>query len=188
MPKLTLRVGIVGELRQPVTRWGRPTLRPVAVLPAEPGTPPMTRLATTGGTETWYLGARDLVFHSGDTGHHRDNLASRRPSVWVALRGTTPGASELVAATVDPYEGEGLAGDLDLTVEAVPMPEPVAIALAAFVAENHVEIPFRKRKRSPQNPNAADPRAPRILPSEEGWIARRGRNRSGHGSNEGGAG
>ncbi len=181
MPKVTLRVGVVAELRPPVTRWGKPALRPVAVLPAEPATPPMTRLPGPDAVETWYLGARDLVFHSGDTGHHRDNLASARPAVWVALRGTTPGAADLVAVTVDPYEGEGLVGDLDLTVEAVPMPPQIAAALQAFVAEHHVEIPFKKRKRSPQAPGAMDPRAPRILPSDEGWIARRGRTRGGGG-------
>ena len=176
MPKVTLRVGVVAELRPPVTRWGKPALRPVAVLPAEPATPPMSRLPGSGEVETWYLGARDLVFHSGDTGHHRDNLGSGRPSVWVALRGAAPGAAEMVAVTVDPYEGEALAGDLDLTVEALPMPAPVAGALQAFVAEHHVEIPFKKRKRSPQAPGALDTRAPRILPSDEGWIARRGRS------------
>ncbi|MGY6409523.1 MAG: DUF3305 domain-containing protein [Alkalilacustris sp.] len=173
MPRLTLRVGVVAELRAPVTRWGKPALRPVAVLPAEPETPPMSPLPGPGAR--WYLGARDLLLHSGDTGHHRDNLASRQPSVWVALRGTAPGTAELVAVTVDPYEGEGLAGDLDLTVEAVPMPAPIAAALAAFVAKHHVEIPFKKRKRTPQAPDSLEGRAPRILPSDEGWIARRGR-------------
>lgn len=188
MPKLTLRIGVLAELRPPVTRWGRPALRPVAVLPAEPATPPMSLLSAEDGVESWYLGARDLLFHSGDTGHHRDNLVSLRPSVWVALRGTAPGAAELVAVTVDPYEGEGLAGDLDLTVEAVPMPEAIATVLADFVAVHHVEIPFKKRKRSPHDPNAADPRAQRILPSEQGWIARRGKTGGRPTGGEGGGG
>lgn len=174
MPRLVLRVGVVAELRPPVTRWGRPVLRPVAVLAAEPATPPGTRLGVAGGVETWYLGARDLPLHAGDTGHHRDNLTAD-PRLWVALRGTLPGACEVVAVTADPYEGEGLAGDPDLTVEAVPMPPAVAAVLAGFVAENHVEVPFKKRKRSPQDPHAAEARAPRVLPSDEGWIARRGR-------------
>jgi hypothetical protein len=176
MPKQILRIGVLAELRPPVTRWGSAALRPVAVLPDEPATPPFTRLDATGEVETWYLGARDLTFHSGDTGHHLDNLGGSRPAVWVALRGTAADAAELVAVTVDPYEGEGLAGDPALTVEAVPMPPQIAAALADFVQAHHVEIPFKKRKRSPQDPNAADPRAPRILPADQGWIARRGRS------------
>ncbi|GAA0286809.1 DUF3305 domain-containing protein [Rhodovulum strictum] len=175
MAKHTIRIGVLAELRPPVTRWGKPALRPIAILPAEPATPPHTRLTTIDGVETWYLGARDLLFHSGDTGHHLDNLNGAHPSVWVALRGTEPGAAELVAVTVDPYEGEGLAGDLALTVEAVPMPAPIAAELAAFVQAHHVEVPFKKRKRSPQDPNAAAAPAPRILPGDQGWIARQGR-------------
>lgn len=185
MPRLTLRVGVLAELRPPATRWGGPVLRPVAVLPAEPATPALTLLDRANGVESWYLGARDLMFHSGDTGHHLDNLNGQRPAIWVALRGTTPADCALVAVTADPYEGEGLAGDPDLTVEAVAMPPAIAAELAAFVTAHHVEIPFKKRKRSPQDPGAADPRAPRILPADQGWIARRGRTAGPSGTGSG---
>jgi hypothetical protein len=147
------------------------------VLPAEPATLPGTRLSDENGTETWYLGARDMVLWSGDAGHHRDNLGSGRPSVWVALRGTDPARAEVVAVTVDPYEGEGLASDPDLIVDAVPMPEPVARAVAAFAEAHFVEMPFKKRKRLPADPNALTSRAPRVLPPEEKWENLHGRRK-----------
>lgn len=175
MPQETLPLAVLALRRPPVTRWGAGELRPSAVLTGEPAATPPARLGTEDGAETWYLGARDLVLWSGDTGHYRDNLASGRPAVWVALRGADPAASELVALTADPYEGEGLASDPDLIVEAVPMPQSVAARLQAFVAAHHVEAPFHKRKRRPADPNAHVARAPRVLPPDQGWIARKGR-------------
>ena len=175
MPRETLRFGVLAQRRPPVTRWGAGELRPLAVLPAEPATAPHTAVSTGGGTETWYLGARDLTLWSGDTGHYRDNLSSGRPSVWVALRGLDPLRSEIVCLTADPYEGEGLASDLDLIVEAVPMPDAVQARIIAFVAAHHVEVPFKKRKRLPADPNAMVSRAPRVLQPGEKWEARRGR-------------
>jgi hypothetical protein len=177
MPKEVLRLGVVALRRPPVSRWSTGELRPVMVLPAEPGTPPGTLLSTEDGRETWYLGARDLVLWSGDAGHHRDNLNSGRPSVWVALRGTDPARAEVVAVTADPYEGEGLASDPDLIVDAVPMPEPVARAIAAFAEAHFVEMPFKKRKRLPADPNAMSARAPRILQPEEKWESLHGRRK-----------
>ena len=175
MPKEILRLGVLALRRPAVTRWGEGELRPMAVLVPEPATPPNTRITASDAGETWYLGGRDMMLWSGDTGHHRDNLASGRPSVWVALRGTDPARSEVVCLTADPYEGEGLASDLDLIVEAVPMPEPVQAAVAAFVEAHHVEFEFKKRKRLPADPNAMVSRAPRVLQPGDKWVARKGR-------------
>lgn len=177
MPREVLRLGVLALRRPPVTRWSTGELRPLMVLPAEPGTPPGTRLSSEDGAETWYLGARDMVLWSGDAGHHRDNLISGRPSVWVALRGGDPARAEVVAVTVDPYEGEGLASDPDLIVGAVPMPEPVARTVAAFSEQHYVEMPFKKRKRLPADPNAMTARAPRVLQPEDKWENLRARRR-----------
>lgn len=175
MPKEILRLGVLALRRPPVTRWGNGELRPLAVLADEAPLPPNSLMRSDGGAETWYLGARDLVLWSGDTGHHRDNLASGRPSVWVALRGDDPARAVVVCVTADPYEGEGLASDLDLIVDAVPMPEAVQAAVAAFIDAHHVEMPFKKRKRLPADPNAFVARAPRVLQPGESWQARKGR-------------
>ncbi len=170
MPRQVIRLGVVAIRRPPVTRWGTGQLRPLAVLTPEPAAAAHTRLTAEDGSETWYLGARDLVLWSGDTAHHRDNLASGQPKVWVALRGNDPSRAEVVCLTADPYEGEGLVSDLDLVVAVVPMPEAVQAAVASFVERHHVEIPFKKRKRSPANPAHAEARGgPRVLQPDEKW-------------------
>lgn len=175
MPQEVLRFGVLAIRRPPVTRWGAGELRPTALLMPEPETPTNTLLMTEDGVETWYLGGRDLILWSGDTGHHRDNLESGRPSIWVALRGADPARTQLVCLTADPYEGEGLASDLDLIVAAVPMPQAVQAMIEDFVATHHVEMPFKKRKRLPNDPNALITRAPRVLHPEDSWQARKGK-------------
>jgi hypothetical protein len=161
MPKQLLRLGILAVSRKPVSRWGTRGFVPSQVLPEVPATPPRTRLGPEGDVETWYAGPADLVLHSGETGHYRDNLRMARPSVWVALRQGT--ALEIAGATVDPYEGEGLAGDPGLVVEALPMPAAVAEAMAAFFAAHHVEQVFEKRKRKRADPEALARGAPRVM-------------------------
>ena len=44
----------------------------------------------------------------------------------------------------------------------VPMPKPMQEAIAAFVAEHHVEQAFVKRKRDRANPDALARRGPPI--------------------------
>jgi hypothetical protein len=172
MPELVLRVSVLAIRRPPVTKWGAGELRPSAVLPQEPEAAPNTLLGAENGVETWYLGGRDLVLYSGDTGHHRDNLTSGRPALWVAIRGQDPAQTRIINVTADPYEGEGYASDLDLTVEALPMPESIRAEVAAFIEAHHVEMPFKKRKRLPVDPNAMTARAPRVLSESEKWVNR----------------
>ncbi|MGB8110785.1 MAG: DUF3305 domain-containing protein, partial [Pseudolabrys sp.] len=45
-------------------------------------------------------------------------------------------------------------------VESLPMPEQLQEAIAAFVAEHHVERAFVKRKRDRANPDALARRGP----------------------------
>jgi hypothetical protein len=172
MPKEAFKVGVLAQSRPPVTQWGGRVVRPIAVFAQVPATAPGTRVSDEDGVETWYLGASDVTLHSGDTGYYRDNLASGRPSVWVAL----PEASEAARArvqlvTVDPYEGEGIASDVGLVVEAVPMPDALRARIEAFIAAHHVDIPFTKRKRQPVDV-LSDPRAPRILGHRDKWEKR----------------
>lgn len=170
MPVKTLRISVLALRRPAVTKWGAGELRPCAVLPQVPTADPHTLLFAEAGTETWYLGGRDLVLYSGDTLHHQDNLTSGRPALWVALRGQDPKTAEIVNVTADPYEGEGYASDLDLFVEAVAMPAVIQTQIADFVMKYHVDIPFKKRKRSVIDPNAPPPRAPRILQDAYKWA------------------
>jgi hypothetical protein len=166
MPKHVLRLGVIARSHPPANQWAERTPRPFAVMPE---LPPLARGALMGdhdGVQTHYLGDHALVLHSGETGHYRDNLSAARPSVWVVLDG---GAVMLV--TVDPYEGEALASDPMRMVEALPMPPAVQAAVAAFIDAHHVEEPFVKRRRTPGAP-VADPRAPRVLSTDQKWSRR----------------
>ena len=164
MPQEVLRIGIVGRSHPPATRWGARVLRPHAALDAGPDLPPGSLMHEEAGVRTVWLGTHALVLHHGETGHYRTNLASARPSVWVAMAGE---AVHLV--TPDPYEGEALAGDPERVVEAVAMPPGVRAAVADFVARLHEEVPFHKRKRVPAPGAEEPPRAPRILPPDQAW-------------------
>lgn len=173
MPVETFKVGVLARSHPPVNQWATRVLRPVGVLALVPQTAPGTLLREEDGVETWYLGASDLTLHSGDTGHHRDNLTSQRPSIWVALSGADkPEAVRVHLVTADPYEGGGFADDTALIVEAVPMPDLLRSRIQDFVATHHVEEVFHKRKRQPVDPDAFSGRAPRILREEDKWGRR----------------
>lgn len=154
MPVRHLTVGIVAVKRKLSNPWVDFEWMPEVVLPGLPEVPPGTRIGAEGSVERWYLGPVELTFHSGETSHYRDNLASGRPAVWVALREGEDGAWRVAAATIDPYEGEAFVDVVTDKVEAVPMPHEVAVELQAFVDAHHVDQPFYKRKRDRKDPNA----------------------------------
>ena len=74
---------------------------------------------------------------------------------------------EILAVTADPAEGEAFTDAGSNLVEAVPMPPEVAESIRRFIAEHHVERPFRQA-----TPPAGDARAcPRRTGKREGRIA-----------------
>ncbi len=147
MPEERFTVGVVAVRRKLKSLWVSHAWAPSAVLPAVPAAAPWTMLSREGEDETWYAGPAEVMLHSGETGHYRDNLRSERPSLWVALRPVGEGAHEIALVTADPYEGEAMVETADLVVEAVPMPGEIAERVAAFFSAHHVERPFFKRKR-----------------------------------------
>jgi hypothetical protein len=155
-------IGIVVERRKATSQWIDFVWRPLAVLPGKPEASPWTVLSQEEGRTTFYAGTMEIELHKSETGNYRDNLASGTPSVWVALRpieGDPP--YKLVAATVDPAEGESYTEAGTDLIESVPMPVLVREAVAAFVAEHHVERQFFKRKRDRADPEALARRTPR---------------------------
>lgn len=152
---MRLSVGIVVERRKARSMWAEYVWRPAAVLAGLPEAQPWTILASTAETTTFYAGAAEIELYRSETGNYRSNLASDVPLVWVAMQET--GAEppyEIVAATADPAEGEALTEPGQAIVEAVAMPDPVRAAIAAFVAEHHVERPFQKRERDRADPES----------------------------------
>jgi hypothetical protein len=166
MAKMNVKVGIVVISRKPVTRWATRGYVPSAVLPDVPDIAPGTLLGPPGDLETYFAGAFDLMLHSGDTAHYRDNLQSGRPSLWVLMRADGT-ACDVTLVTADPYEGEGAASDPGLIVEMVPMPDRIRKIVQAFFDAHHVEQTFFKRKRKKADLDALSRGGQRILGVDE---------------------
>jgi hypothetical protein len=161
VPLARISVGVVVERRKAENPWDDFIWRPVSILLGEPETEPWTQLAAATNVATFYAGAADIELYRTETGHYRENLESQAPSLWVALRPTENDPRyKLMAVTADPAEGESFTQVGEDVVEAVPMPEPVRVAIAAFIAEHHVERPFVKRKRDRSAPGMMDRQAP----------------------------
>ncbi|HEY2229259.1 MAG TPA: DUF3305 domain-containing protein [Xanthobacteraceae bacterium] len=160
LPHASIPVGVVVERRRATSPWLDVIWRPIAVLSGLsgglPDTAPWTVLSATADAATFYAGGTAVELYRTETEHYRGNLASPRPSLWIALRPT--GAEppyRLFAVTADPAEGESFTQAGDDLVDAVPMPPAVHQVIAAFVAEHHVEQAFYRRKR-----DGADGEAP----------------------------
>jgi hypothetical protein len=160
-PLVTIPVGVIVERVKAASSWIDYTWRPTTVLAGQTDTPPWTALADDGERAAFYAGPASVELHRSETANYRDNLAGGSPALWVVLRETgaePPYALYLV--TADPAEGEGMTAAGSNIVEPVPMPDTVRDAVAAFVAEHHVEEAFVKRKRDRADPESLGRRAP----------------------------
>jgi hypothetical protein len=161
VPHASIPVGVVVERSKSASPWADFHWRPVRVLAGVPDTPPWTKLAEEGERATFYVGAAPVNLYRTESAHYRDNLQTDAPLLWIILRpveGDPP--YELAAVTADPAEGEGMTEAGSQIVEAVAMPEPLREAIAAFVAEHHIEQTFVKRKRDRANTEALARRGP----------------------------
>jgi hypothetical protein len=141
-------VGVVVQRHKATSPWLDFVWRPVSVLMGLPTAAAWTPLGPVGEVTTFYAGSSTIELHRTETGNYRGNLESGAPLLWVVLRPTGGEPPyQLVAVTADPAEGEAYTeagGDM---VETVSMPQALAEAIEAFVAEHHVERPFYKRQR-----------------------------------------
>jgi hypothetical protein len=160
-PLTTIPLGVIVERTKGMSQWSDYLWRPVSVLLGVPETAPWTRLGGDEERMTFYAGAAEVALYRTETTNYRDNLATGSPQLWVALRpsGSDP-PYHLLAVTADPAEGESQTEAGEDIVEPVPMPTAVQEAIAAFIAEHHVERVFIKRKRDRANPEAMARRAP----------------------------
>jgi hypothetical protein len=154
-PLLRLAVGVVVERRSAKSAWADFVWRPSAVLAGEPDAAPWTLLDAEADRTTFYAGSAEIALYRSDTASYRDNLATGAPLVWAVLRptGGEPPFT-VVSVTADPSEGEAFATMGTDLVEALPMPGPIRDAIAAFVAEHHVDHAFTKRRRDRADPDA----------------------------------
>jgi Protein of unknown function (DUF3305) len=154
-PLARIAVGVVIERRAATSPWIEHVWRPVGVLAGVPEAAPWTSLPGASGADTFYAGPAEVELYRSETTNYRDNLASGQPSLWIVMRptGGEPPFS-VVTVTADPAEGEAFTETATDLVEAVAMPAAVEEAVAAFVAEHHVERTFEKRKRDRADPEA----------------------------------
>ena len=160
-PAAAIPIGVIVERVKAASQWIDYIWRPASVLAGQPDTPAWAKLSDDGERTTFYAGPATVELHRSETANYRDNLATGAPALWVVLRETSaepPYALYLV--TADPAEGEGMTEAGNNIVESVPMPDPVRAAIAAFVAEHHVEEVFVKRKRDRANPESLGRRPP----------------------------
>jgi hypothetical protein len=147
-PLLRIPVGVVVERRKARSTWIDHVWRPISILAGVAETAPWTILDKGEEATLFYAGAAEIGLHRADTASYRDNLAAEPPVVWVVLRPTGDDPPyEILTVTASPSEGEALTEPGTDLVETVPMPDLVRDAVAAFVAEHHVEQVFFKRKR-----------------------------------------
>lgn len=160
-PLARYEVGVVVERSKGASQWVDFHWRPVTILVGVPDTPPWTKLTDDGERETFYAGAAAVELYRTETAHYCDNLQMDPPQLWVVLRPVERDPPyELAIVTADPAEGEGMTEAGEQIVEFLPMPEQLQEAIAAFVAEHHVERAFVKRKRDRANPDALARRGP----------------------------
>lgn len=165
-PVLRLPVGIVVERRKATSPWADVLWRPIAVLAGLPEAAPWTPLASGHDTTTFYAGAAEIELYRSEAGSYRRNVESETPLLWVALNATGGEPPyEIATVTADPAEGEGLTEPGHALVEAVPMPESLREAIAAFARAHPIEPGFEKRQRDRADPEALARRGP---PSRHG--------------------
>jgi Protein of unknown function (DUF3305) len=162
-PLASIPVGVVVERSKSSSQWADFYWRPAGVLAGAPETPPWTKLSDDGERATFYAGSTEIELYRTETANYRDNLRLETPLLWVILRPAEADPPyELAAVTADPAEGEAMTEAGANLVDTVAMPKPVQEAVAAFVAEHHVEEVFVKRKRDRANPEAMARRGPPV--------------------------
>lgn len=162
-PLASIPVGVVVERSKSSSQWADFYWRPAGVLAGAPETPPWTKLSDDGERASFYAGSTEIELYRTETANYRDNLRLETPLLWVILRPAEADPPyELAAVTADPAEGEAMTEAGANLVDTVAMPKPVQEAVAAFVAEHHVEEVFVKRKRDRANPEAMARRGPPV--------------------------
>jgi hypothetical protein len=145
-------VGVVVERRATKSKWADYLWRPVSVLIGTPAAAPWTPIDTTPEATLFYAGEAVIELHRTETVYYRDNITSDAPTLWAVLQ---PAFSEfpyrVLSVTADPGEGEAFTDGGDNIVEALPMPADVLATVRQFIADHHVERPFRKRRRTPSD-------------------------------------
>ncbi len=144
-------IGVVVERRKLENPWQDWSWRPVAVFPGAGPIGDWKELQAGDGWTQFHAATLPVELHHKETEGYIVNLANQTPAVYVVLRDAEDDEAEYPVeahlATVSPYEAQDYLDSGEETVEALPMPESIENWIREFVGHNHVETPFKKRKR-----------------------------------------
>ena len=151
----TMEVGVVIERRESDNRWIDHTWQVVSLIPGAAEVDQKNEIGRGQGWIQFHAATLPLELFRKETEGYKYNLSLNQPSVFVVLRDDDDDESDEVIpfmATVCPYEAQDYMDSSEETVQSVPMPDIVASWLAEFVETNHVDEPFKKRKRKAFDP------------------------------------
>jgi hypothetical protein len=144
---LGIPLGVVVARERIDHPWQTFRWRPVSVFLNAPEITSWRELRRDGASVHYHAATLVLTLHPKETIGYVANLAGK-PLVYVVLREPPSGGPIAVAlVTASPYEAEAYGQNGEEMVGGVAMPGRLAELLEAFVAEHHVEEPFRKRTR-----------------------------------------
>lgn len=145
----SLPLGVVVRRAPGVTRWAKYSWRASAVLPGA-GPASWKVLRQEGDVVEFHAATLPLTLYVSDTEAYAHELQSRTPSIYAVLRPDSgnPDVPWTVAlVTASPYEAQDYCDSAEELVEKIAMPEGLHAWIAAFVAANHEEEAFVKRRR-----------------------------------------
>ena len=151
----TMKVGVVIERRETDNQWIDHTWQVVSLIPGAAEVDQTTEIGSGQGWVQFHAATLPLELFRKETEGYKYNLSLDQPSVFVVLRDDDDdGSNEVIPfmATVCPYEAQDYMDSSEETVQSIPMPDTVLSWLAEFVETNHVDEPFKKRKRKAFDP------------------------------------
>lgn len=147
----TMPLGIVVERRESKHPWQDFSWHVPATIPGGSNAEQWLELRRGPGWIQWNGGTLTLEIFRTDTEGYKQNLSLDPPVVFVVLREDEDDPEHRmrpVMATVCPNTAQDFMDSGDDIVETPPMPDPVIAWLTDFVADHHVERPFKKRRRT----------------------------------------
>jgi hypothetical protein len=155
----TVRVGIVFERRRIAHPWQEWRWQPVAAIAGAAAVTEPLLLRAGEDWATFHLATLDLELFPGETADYRLNLSQRQPLVYVLWRteaGVSEDAPEVFHVTVCHSEIQDYLDGGDVMADGVAMPAAIEALLSAYVSAHHVDVPFKKRKRTPMGAAGRD--------------------------------
>jgi hypothetical protein len=131
--------------------WQNCVWRPVSVFPNPPEIDGMQEVRRSDKAVHYHV-AMELELHPKEVIAYQANLADGEPSVYVVLRQDAECAElpvKVHLVSLSPYEAQAYGDSGFETVVRIPMPQPVAELLAAYVEQHPAHEPFVKRQRKP---------------------------------------